>query len=274
MNSTQRAMKIMLRGLGAAHTAIIAKAEENDINSAGTTTIIGGMTLQLAGSDNKNRWFFFGVSVGDCRAFHWNSRTGVVNEVVGTESVKAKPVTMRDARDPGGRIGPWTEEGGPDIRNIELFGLECQDHDIIILVSDGIHDNLDPKFVGKTPEDLGLKSTGKSWDTVEDSAQAIKASQQWSLELINKIIGGPESLQTKTTALSIVEKLTNHSLSLTSKSREFMVNNPSKRLPDDSIEYPGKMDHATCLAFVVSRITRSSLTLSRTLSRGRSNSID
>ena len=49
---------------------------------------------------------------------------------------------VMDARDPGGRLGPYMEGGGPDLRNLRLYFLRCCQGDIITVVSDGIHDNM------------------------------------------------------------------------------------------------------------------------------------
>lgn len=40
-------------------------------------------------------------------------------------------------------------------------------------------------------------------------------------------------------------------MAVTQKSRDFMVNNPRLKLPNNYQEYPGKMDHASGLAFRV-----------------------
>jgi len=58
-----------------------------------------------------------------------------------------------DVRDCGGRLGPYIEEGRPDLRNIELYFQRCYEGDMIIVVSDGVHDNLDPQILGVKPSD-------------------------------------------------------------------------------------------------------------------------
>lgn len=49
--------------------------------------------------------------------------------------------------------------------------VPCRDKDMIILMSDGVHDNLDPQILGLTPKDLGI-SEHTSW------AEAEKAHEE------------------------------------------------------------------------------------------------
>jgi hypothetical protein len=45
-----------------------------------------------------------------------------------------------DMRDPGGRLGP-DDDGQPDIRNVVVGTHFCEEGEVIILCSDGVHDN-------------------------------------------------------------------------------------------------------------------------------------
>jgi len=45
----------------------------------------------------------------------------------------------------------------------------------------------------------------------------------------------------------VTGRIIKHCLSVTSKSREWMEQNPKERLPNDYKTFPGKMDHATCV---------------------------
>ena len=44
-----------------------------------------------------------------------------------------------------GRLGPQLEGGEPDLRNLGVYVHLLDDGDLIALVSDGVHDNLDPE---------------------------------------------------------------------------------------------------------------------------------
>ena len=46
-------------------------------------------------------------------------------------------------------VGPWRKvESDPDLRNFELFSVGLNAGDLIIVVSDGVHDNFDPQMLG------------------------------------------------------------------------------------------------------------------------------
>jgi serine/threonine protein phosphatase PrpC len=74
------------------------------------------------------------------KAFHWNCKTKGITDVT-----DGNRLSLTDASDPGGRLGPFLNEGTPDLRNLDLYFQPCNEGDIIFLVSDGVHDNLDPQ---------------------------------------------------------------------------------------------------------------------------------
>jgi hypothetical protein len=49
----------------------------------------------------------------------------------------------------GGRIGPYIEKPGAatsaDLRNLSVHAVRCDEHDVLLLMSDGVADNLDPE---------------------------------------------------------------------------------------------------------------------------------
>lgn len=53
------------------------------------------------------------------------------------------------------------------------------------------------------------------------------------------------------TPKSVTRALIKHALKMTSNTRTFMEQNPRKRQPEDQRNYPGKMDHTTCISFRV-----------------------
>lgn len=50
---------------------------------------------------------------------------------------KGNRTNLMDARDPGGRIGPYLPRGRADLRNLMLITSPCQKGDIFFAVSDG-----------------------------------------------------------------------------------------------------------------------------------------
>jgi len=53
--------------------------------------------------------------------------------------------------------------------------------------------------------------------------------------------------------VKVTKKLIQHVENVTSKIREFMEKNPNDTQPADSIQYPGKVDHVTCMVIRVGR---------------------
>ena len=50
----------------------------------------------------------------------------------------------------------YKPDGTPDLRNLNYYYCLATDGDLIIVCSDGVHDNLDPITLGKTAAELGL----------------------------------------------------------------------------------------------------------------------
>jgi len=63
------------------------------------------------------------------------------------------------ANDPGGRIGPYTENGRPDLRNFYLYVCPCTEDDFVIVVSNGVTDNFDAEYLGLSPREVSSKIT-------------------------------------------------------------------------------------------------------------------
>jgi len=214
--------------------------DKKDVRSAGTTTALGGLLVEVADPEANTEWVFVGVSIGDCKCFKFDVSTKTCVDVTA-----GNRMNITDARDPGGRLGAYTREGDPDLRNLDLVFAPCAQGDILIVLSDGVHDNLDPQVLGKCPKDLGLEE--QKWDDVDlEEGTALKA--KFMEDLMTKLI--TEDGLDITPAI-IAKKLIRHCRDITAISRQWMEQNPNKVLDPDYIKFPGKLDHATCLAFVV-----------------------
>lgn len=62
------------------------------------------------------------ASVGDCKAFHWSYQSGRVTDIT-----FGNRLNVRDARDPGGRLGPYVGQGEPDLRNLKCYFHPCHE---------------------------------------------------------------------------------------------------------------------------------------------------
>jgi hypothetical protein len=84
----------LVYALASAHNSII-----KETRISGTTTILGGI---IGPGESAGSFRFLFVSVGDCKAYCRNGETG---EVVDLNVVTR--MSEQDAKDPGGRIGPY-----------------------------------------------------------------------------------------------------------------------------------------------------------------------
>lgn len=174
-------------------------------------------------------------------------------------------------RDPGGRLGPYIYEGGPDLRDMSFSASFCSEDDFVILCSDGVYDNFDPELSGLTPKDFAhmvgsnANSDGPAspllsdirpeqlknrWDQLDalTSSELRAVHRAHTLETI--IEGGDSSPN----ARSIMRSIVNYCIRQTRSAREFLEQNPAQRLPVDYQQFPGSLDHLACLAFQVGSV--------------------
>jgi len=118
---------------------------------AGTTTLLAGLLVEVEANPQLNNatWCFVCANIGNCKAFLWSKSNSQVTEI--THGSRA---TIADSSDPGGRLGPYIYQGAPDLRNLQLFFSGCAVDDLIILITNGVYDNLDPELNGLAPKDL------------------------------------------------------------------------------------------------------------------------
>lgn len=188
--------------------------------------------------DEDYRWLFVCANVGDCKAFHYSPRTGTLTDIT-----LGNRTNLTDAKDPGGRLGPYLDKGEPDLRNLGLYLVPCHDDDVIILMTDGIHDNLDPQHLGLKPRDLGLDKF-ETWHEAEKDDPRIteSAKNDFRIQYVKYLVPNMS-------VYGLTEGLGEHCRRITQSSRDFMETNTFQKLPDDYVRYPGKMDHATMVAF-------------------------
>jgi len=248
IDNIQQAGTALIGAFEKAHEKIVEGKPIDSIWEIGTTTLLAGILFETQVKDN---WLFLCLSVGDCKAFHWSAKSGQVIDIT-----CGNRKNLTDPRDPGGRIGPHVAAGLPDWRNLDFYSINCQEGDIIFCVSDGVHDNLDPQELGLLPKQVGMPNI-ESWKEAEakhpDETERVKTEQRTTL--LKKLL--KEALEAKKTRkltpADVVQSWMKHCSQVTAKSRKFMEDFPEKKLPSDYVEYPGKLDHTTCLAFQVRR---------------------
>ena len=189
-------------------------------------------------------WALIVGSIGDCKVFLYNPVDNIVTDITSSNRVQSI-----NAADCGGRLGPCNKTGVPDLRNLFVVSATVKENDYILLVSDGMHDNLDPELLGKRPSDLSNNyQKSAPWEglTLEET-QALKNSfrERKLAEIICKI------KRTKQNPESICSALVKYVKKITEPGRNFMETNPALELPDDYSKYPGKMDHSSCICIKV-----------------------
>jgi len=274
--------RLLLRSFLDAHTKILEAPLSrgiNDIWETGTTTLLGGVILELEKEEAKKTntpFIFICASIGDCKAFYCNSLTGQVTDITtGTRP----PSAITNVNDPGGRLGPYVgKEGSADLRNLSVFSMPCNEGDILLLVSDGVYDNLDPQQLGVSVEEAKLDFP--SWEQA-DAQAAERAKDNYRTQLIARKIRemveqeesedgdkkgkkkkkkneGDESKvdYSRINLQDLTHSLLRHSKTVTKYSRKWMQEHPTARMPDARSKKRdplmlGKMDHTTCLALRV-----------------------
>jgi len=245
----------ILRAFAAAQHAILEGMEIENMWKTGTATLLGGVLLPLDTTISSNghensvvpKWTFIFGSVGDCKAFLWSHNTQNIIDL--TESNRAEVI---DARDCGGRLGPHLDGGKPDLRNLQICNTKCCDGDLIILVSDGVHDNFDPQHLGKLPRDLhefvenGLHTSKdkdlNSWEEL-DVERVAKLKNRYRCKLLSNLLlrDGLREINLDQFTKRVIE----HCVNITHNSRRFMEEHTGSSLPCDYSQFPGKMDHTT-----------------------------
>lgn len=127
------------------HLAVEAnqKAHEEALLSHETTSHVG-----IVGLKQKNYWKVIISVIGDIKVFHYNLETKKCRELT-----KGSTVFVKDATDPGGKIGKAIEnlsESLPDLRNYALYVYNVPSNTVFIPVSNGVFDNFDPMYLGLT----------------------------------------------------------------------------------------------------------------------------
>lgn len=106
--------------------------------------------------------------------------------------------------------------------------------------------NLEPQQLGISPSEFGLQSPTNNWAQFKDQIFPPHVEQRisdWSHQKLNETI----TAQKPVTPLKICRSLIDYVKQLTEPTRIFYNTNPGKKTPPNHQNYPGKLDHSTCL---------------------------
>eukprot|EP01121_Diplochlamys_sp_Union-15-3_P003050 TRINITY_DN12888_c0_g1_i1.p1 TRINITY_DN12888_c0_g1~~TRINITY_DN12888_c0_g1_i1.p1 ORF type:complete len:253 (-),score=44.97 TRINITY_DN12888_c0_g1_i1:13-771(-) len=246
---------LFFRAIQEAHEKIVEGLEGKSVWLAGTTTLCGGILMKVMQDKDPwlSEWGFICVNVGDCKAFLYSpKRTDESLKLTNKEGnttteIKVIDITEgnRPSLDPtscGGRLGPQNPGALPDLSNMDIYFQPCQPGDIIMMVTDGVHDNLDPYHLGLPPTLYGL--TKDNWDDVEDGLK-LKVRDHSKSQILK------QKLEGLNTPKDMTQRVLQHCLDVTKNSREYLEQSRGKKIPLDFVQFPGKMDHTTLLSVVV-----------------------
>lgn len=226
-----------VRQLGHVLHGSMRSAQRRIITQGGTlTTFLVCAAARLTGSTDL---VVVAYSVGDCRAF----------AVSPTKSTREVTVlrSRSDMRDPGGCLGFAIGEE-PDLAGASYHAVRCAPGDIIVLCSDGVHDNWDPT-VRRAPREQ-WESPGKPEMTARigyalrhlRTVAAAGVEHRDAQAIVGSLIADLDSVTGDNRAT--LEKLTLEYKDLPRGER-------SSRIIERLKECPGKLDHATILAFIL-----------------------
>eukprot|EP00727_Mastigamoeba_balamuthi_P004505 m51a1_g14052 putative cytosolic carboxypeptidase 1 (1825) ;mRNA; r:1197061-1204516 len=217
----------------------------------GTTTLLSLTIAQCEETTvNEERWIAILCGVGDCKAFAVHPGRNSATRSTVEEITRGLGRAGVDASDCGGRIGPHTEDGGPDLRNMGVSFAACHEGDYIILASDGLHDNLDPEMLGRLPKEAAACAGYEDpqvdqWSSMAShQRQTIKRrfAEEALARMWDSAAGDPASF---------VDRAVRHCFDWTTATRQWIKDQPHKRVPPDYASFPGKPDHVSILCFRV-----------------------
>ena len=150
---------------------------------------------------------------------------------------------ISDAKTTGGHLGPKSGPNetqlSPDLGNLTIHVTPCSKGDMLVLVSDGVHDNLDPETLNLDPLQAGLDYS--DWVDIPLD-EKVRAKDIYRADIIAQHVDNTRSpSDIAVNMLKWVRKVTENK-------RLFMEANAGKEEP---AELPGKMDHTTIVVFSV-----------------------
>lgn len=245
----QALSKVAVNAVGKAQQEIVKAGEDN----AKFTTHTG-----IIACKNKTTGKVNGVitSVGDMKVFILKKDGKVV------EVTKGNRGNATDPTDPGGQLGPLFKDGNPDLRNLSIYHFEAEAGDVLLPMSDGVHDNLDPSNM-PDPKDPTKKLTPQDAKTLMQNSKVVGFDTRGLDELVIPLDWKTESpeleaFKTKFLAFNLAriaqqaqssdppkplaDALTESAFNAGAAKRTYMEENPSQREP----LMPGKQDHISC----------------------------
>ncbi|XP_022097238.1 PP2C-like domain-containing protein CG9801 [Acanthaster planci] len=262
-------------------TESLDEAQELIIFGEGSLTTLCLAVVADVESDDTTSKALCVISVGDSLAFVSSQRFGVKEVTVGCREYNLH----RNIRFCNGALGPCLGER-PDLENLTYSYTTVEEGDIVFLTSDGVSDNFDPVVAKRAVANTAYKSNRSRAEMIfsEDPWEARNREDVASLPALTPRERQEEMTrtmeevirQTETpsddpfSASNLCSKLLQHAVNLTEKKRvaQEATNNIISLCEKECLEMqammtgkealtrharglPGKLDHATVVAYVV-----------------------
>ncbi|EDR26054.1 hypothetical protein EDI_024420 [Entamoeba dispar SAW760] len=200
-----------VRDVGELELKAVKEANEAILRSDSSLLNIGTTTLLIIAIVPLETGSYNGIycSIGDCSAYNYNSESQEVNLLCGKILSK-----IGETRNCGGKLGS-TENYIPGVVDGVLGKIELKENDIIMVMTDGIHHNLNPYF-------RKMLFTG--------------SAEKKGCQLLKNFI------ESSVTFSDITENVLKDVYDLTQPSRIFLKTHPKTKLPESMA---GKLDHAS-----------------------------
>ncbi|ELP86079.1 hypothetical protein EIN_327260 [Entamoeba invadens IP1] len=217
-NTLQDIAQLLVDCCEQAHISIFRKGVL--LFDLGLTTI----TLSVVAKTQTGHYHELLISIGDCRTFLYSPRTHHTLPLSGRFHK-----SFENMKNSYGAIGP-SISFHPNLKKAELKNITVEPNDMLIIMTDGFHDNFDPQFTG---------------------AVKYKSKEREADKLFTSKIELPEN---KNDLNQIVITLSQHVADLTEPSRKY-IRETGKKLTSAPTPFHGKMDHATVCLLKVCDVT-------------------
>ncbi|XP_038067796.1 PP2C-like domain-containing protein CG9801 isoform X2 [Patiria miniata] len=265
-------------------TESLDEAQELIISREGSLTTLCLAVVADVTSDDTTSKVLCVINVGDSLAFVNSQRHGVKEVTVGCREYNLH----RNIRFCDGALGPCFGEN-PDLENLTFSYTTLEEGDIVFLTSDGVSDNFDPVVAKRAVANTDFKSnksraemifSDDQWEAGnrEDGrlpAATPRERQEEMTRMMDEVIHKTEMpSEDPYSASSLCSKLLQYTVNLTERKRAAheATNNIISICEKEHLEtqtmmtgqealsrharsLPGKLDHATVVAYVVGGTT-------------------
>ena len=233
--------------------SVTTKAQELILeHNATLTTLSAAVVCKMS---QPGQWGLFVVAVGDSPVYVYCPHSQKIYDI----TVGCHPHDgHRDMRMAGGTLGP-SHGHRPDLENLTVAFITIYEGDIVLCVSDGISDNFSSQSIsqmsGLVHPDIAKGRIKSCCDSIPHLTEVLSKHQQ--------------EMGTNMSAHTVVAKLVNYAAELTHQKRLFYsdcieqgINIKRQKNEDPDFAerermLPGKLDHATVVAFQVGSYTPS-----------------